>query len=184
MNAILIDNFLNFLNWLPGHESVLGEWKYSSTHSLTSGLDGGDIPCIRKQTSWRTNEKIVTADLGAEHCSRVSFFFNFYILWCVKLINDPKQDKPCQSGEIQLCPAEEILGTVRRNLSNGHVHRVALTGPVTPRSDEAAPAIWEAHERSELKTSVRKLITYRSPSHCDICAKVWLRRVNKSNKNI
>jgi hypothetical protein len=26
----------------PRHEDVLGEWKYSSTHSLTSALDGGE----------------------------------------------------------------------------------------------------------------------------------------------
>jgi hypothetical protein len=29
-----------FFNWEPFHEGVLGEWKYSSTHSLTSALDG------------------------------------------------------------------------------------------------------------------------------------------------
>jgi len=26
-------------NWAPRHEGVLGEWKYGSTHSLTSALD-------------------------------------------------------------------------------------------------------------------------------------------------
>jgi hypothetical protein len=31
-----------FLNWASRHESVLGEWKYSSTRSLTSALDGGE----------------------------------------------------------------------------------------------------------------------------------------------
>jgi hypothetical protein len=30
-----------FLNWAPRHERVLGEWRYSSTHSLTSAIDGG-----------------------------------------------------------------------------------------------------------------------------------------------
>jgi hypothetical protein len=29
------------LNQVPRHEDVLGEWRYSSTHSLTSVLDGG-----------------------------------------------------------------------------------------------------------------------------------------------
>jgi hypothetical protein len=29
-------------NWAPCHESILGEWRYSSTHSLTSALDGGE----------------------------------------------------------------------------------------------------------------------------------------------
>jgi hypothetical protein len=28
-------------NWAPRHEGVLGEWRYSSIHSLTSALDGG-----------------------------------------------------------------------------------------------------------------------------------------------
>jgi hypothetical protein len=27
-------------NWAPHHVGVLGEWRYSSTHSLTSALDG------------------------------------------------------------------------------------------------------------------------------------------------
>jgi hypothetical protein len=29
-------------NWAPRHESVLGKWSYSSTHSLTLALDGGE----------------------------------------------------------------------------------------------------------------------------------------------
>jgi hypothetical protein len=29
-------------NWAPLHEGVLGEWRYSSTHSLTSVLHGGE----------------------------------------------------------------------------------------------------------------------------------------------
>jgi hypothetical protein len=29
-----------FFNWVPRHEGILGEWMYSSTHSLTSALDG------------------------------------------------------------------------------------------------------------------------------------------------
>jgi hypothetical protein len=29
-------------NWAPRHEVVLGDWVYSSTHSLTSALDGGE----------------------------------------------------------------------------------------------------------------------------------------------
>jgi hypothetical protein len=28
-------------NWAPRHEGVLGEWRYSSTHSFSSALDGG-----------------------------------------------------------------------------------------------------------------------------------------------
>jgi hypothetical protein len=32
-----------FFNWAPRHEGVLGEWSYSSTHSLTSALDGGEL---------------------------------------------------------------------------------------------------------------------------------------------
>jgi hypothetical protein len=34
-------------NWAPRHEGVLGEWKYSSTHSLTSGLGGGEWSASR-----------------------------------------------------------------------------------------------------------------------------------------
>jgi hypothetical protein len=34
-------------NWAPHHEGVLGEVKYSSTHSLTSALDGGEWSASR-----------------------------------------------------------------------------------------------------------------------------------------
>jgi hypothetical protein len=34
-------------NWAPRHEGVLGEWRYSSMHSLTSALDGGEWSASR-----------------------------------------------------------------------------------------------------------------------------------------
>jgi hypothetical protein len=34
-------------NWTPRHEGILGEWRYSSTHSLTSALDGGEWSASR-----------------------------------------------------------------------------------------------------------------------------------------
>jgi hypothetical protein len=34
--------FVPVLNYAPCHEGVLGEWTYSSTHSLISVLDGGE----------------------------------------------------------------------------------------------------------------------------------------------
>jgi hypothetical protein len=34
-------------NWAPCHEGVLGEWRYSSTHSLTSALDEGEWSASR-----------------------------------------------------------------------------------------------------------------------------------------
>jgi hypothetical protein len=33
---------VSVLNQAPRHEGVLGEWRYSSTHSLTSALNGGE----------------------------------------------------------------------------------------------------------------------------------------------
>jgi hypothetical protein len=33
--------------WAPNHEGVLREWRYSSTHSLTSALDGGEWSASR-----------------------------------------------------------------------------------------------------------------------------------------
>jgi hypothetical protein len=35
------------LNWAPRHEGALAEWRYSSTHSLTSALDGGEWSASR-----------------------------------------------------------------------------------------------------------------------------------------
>jgi hypothetical protein len=34
-------------NWAPRHEGVLEEWRYSSTHTLTSAVDGGDWSASR-----------------------------------------------------------------------------------------------------------------------------------------
>jgi hypothetical protein len=34
-------------NWAPRYEYVLGEWRYSSTHSLTWALDGGEWLALR-----------------------------------------------------------------------------------------------------------------------------------------
>jgi hypothetical protein len=31
-----------FFNRAPRHEGILGEWRYSSTHSLSSALEGGE----------------------------------------------------------------------------------------------------------------------------------------------
>jgi hypothetical protein len=38
---------LFFFKWAPRHEGVSGEWRYSSTHSLTSALDGGEWSASR-----------------------------------------------------------------------------------------------------------------------------------------
>jgi hypothetical protein len=35
------------LNWAPRHEDVLREWRYSSTHCVTSALDGGECLATR-----------------------------------------------------------------------------------------------------------------------------------------
>jgi hypothetical protein len=35
------------LNYAPRHEDILGEWRYSSTHPLTSALDGGEWSASR-----------------------------------------------------------------------------------------------------------------------------------------
>jgi hypothetical protein len=38
---------VHVLNWAPRHEGVVGEWRYSSIHSLTSALDGGEWSASR-----------------------------------------------------------------------------------------------------------------------------------------
>jgi hypothetical protein len=36
-----------FLNWAPRHEGLLGEWRYSSTHSFNSAIDGSEWSASR-----------------------------------------------------------------------------------------------------------------------------------------
>jgi hypothetical protein len=45
---IKVKLFLCF-NWASCHERVLGQWRYSSTHSLTSALEGRFTP---RESSW------------------------------------------------------------------------------------------------------------------------------------
>jgi hypothetical protein len=40
--------------WAPRHEGELREWRYSSTHSLTSALDGGERSASRPE--WNAND--------------------------------------------------------------------------------------------------------------------------------
>jgi len=40
-------NVIPVLFWAPRHEHVLGEWRYSSTHSLTSVLHEGEWSASR-----------------------------------------------------------------------------------------------------------------------------------------
>jgi hypothetical protein len=44
LNILIILSVTEFTNFAlsPCHEGILGEWRYSSTHSLTSALDGGE----------------------------------------------------------------------------------------------------------------------------------------------
>jgi hypothetical protein len=47
MHGVKLINYNCFFNWAPRHEGVLGEFRYSSTHSLTSALDGGEWSASR-----------------------------------------------------------------------------------------------------------------------------------------
>jgi len=47
MNTTNCRHVVPVLNYTPRHEDVLGEWRYSSTHSLTSTLDGGEWSASR-----------------------------------------------------------------------------------------------------------------------------------------
>jgi hypothetical protein len=40
-------NWSLYFNWAPRREVVLGKWRYSSTHYLTSALDGGEWSALR-----------------------------------------------------------------------------------------------------------------------------------------
>jgi hypothetical protein len=54
-------------NWAPRHEGVLREWWFSSTHSLTSALDGGEWPASRPGPFTSRKELIVS--IGTNKCA-------------------------------------------------------------------------------------------------------------------
>jgi hypothetical protein len=47
MNGVKVKVKSTCFNWAPRHGGVLGEWKYSFTHSLTSALDEGEWSASR-----------------------------------------------------------------------------------------------------------------------------------------
>jgi hypothetical protein len=51
-------------NWAPRHGGVLGEWRYSSTHSLTSALNGGEWSASRHGRFTPRNRALVTHWIG------------------------------------------------------------------------------------------------------------------------
>jgi hypothetical protein len=52
--------FDSVFNWAPRHEGVLGKWKYSSTHSLTSALGGSEWSASRPAALVPGKENLVT----------------------------------------------------------------------------------------------------------------------------
>jgi hypothetical protein len=51
-------------NKAPRHESLLGEWRYSSTHSLNSALDGGKWSASRPGRITPSERAAVTHWIG------------------------------------------------------------------------------------------------------------------------
>jgi hypothetical protein len=85
----------------PSHEGVLSEWRYSSTHSLTSALDGGEWSASRpgrftprerapgthwigKHRIWSEVSKDVAADTRIESQSS-NFVSDQWIGWALRL---------------------------------------------------------------------------------------------------
>jgi hypothetical protein len=61
---------LCFFNWAPRFEGVLEEWRYSSTHSLTSALDEGESPPSRPGRFTPRERALGTHWIGGWVCSR------------------------------------------------------------------------------------------------------------------
>jgi hypothetical protein len=54
----------------PRHEGVLGEWRYSSTHSLTSALDEGELSTSRPGRLTPRERDLCTHRIGGWVCPR------------------------------------------------------------------------------------------------------------------
>jgi hypothetical protein len=52
------------LDYVPRHEGVSGKWRYSSTHSLTSALDGGEWSASRPGRFTRQGKRSGTHWIG------------------------------------------------------------------------------------------------------------------------
>jgi hypothetical protein len=62
-----------FFNWEPSHEGLLGEWRYSSTHSLTSALNRKDEKALKILVG---NTSFSTVFTRARHCTLSSASWN------------------------------------------------------------------------------------------------------------
>jgi hypothetical protein len=77
-------------NWVPRHEGVLGEWMYSSTHSLTSALDGGEWLASRPGRFTPREKALDThwiggwAGPGEHNCWQRFQFWKIYLNACIK----------------------------------------------------------------------------------------------------
>jgi hypothetical protein len=47
LNPLFFKRYPALFKWASRHGGVLGEWRYTSTHSLTSALDGGEWSASR-----------------------------------------------------------------------------------------------------------------------------------------
>jgi hypothetical protein len=56
------------------HEGVLGEWKYSSTHSLTSALDGSEWSASRPGRFTPRERALGTHCIGGWVCPRAVLY--------------------------------------------------------------------------------------------------------------
>jgi hypothetical protein len=64
-------------NLAPCHEGMLGEWRYSSIHSLTLELDGGEWSASHSilQQIVKNVEEIHSTHISASHRLLKSLFF-------------------------------------------------------------------------------------------------------------
>jgi hypothetical protein len=81
-----------YFNWAQRHEGFLGEWRYSSMHTLTSALDGGEWSASRPgrfTPRERAPVKIMKGDKWDNTSEGLVYsveYVHLFVLPCVNLI--------------------------------------------------------------------------------------------------
>jgi hypothetical protein len=133
-----------FLNWAQRHEVVLGEWRYSSTHSLTSTLDGGEWSASRPGRFTPTERVTVTHWVGGWVGTRV-------VLDVVakRKIHSPHRFPAGAGGSFSATVPRPVLGTTQKSqtwgtmvLGNGYRWSTQRSGNSLSRKTQTRLKTW------------------------------------------
>jgi hypothetical protein len=163
-----------FLNWTLHQEGVLGEWEYSSTHRLTSALDGGEWLASRPGRFTPRERASGTHWIG---------------VWVApRAVLDAAVKRKIPSPSRKSNPRTSIVQPVAQRYTDWAI--TALTMPVLPGPMTVRPVMrrlmmsnhCHAHCNDTFRPVMRRLMmSNHCHAHCNDTARPVRRRLMMSN---